>query len=155
MWIDNPENEVEEFINKFMMQDNEDDCEVLHKKFRAGYCYYFAHILKIAFDRGLVCWTAPFGHFVWVDADCRSSELTVTKALECNAYDIEGRYYMDTNECFYLVPECYIGSLRYDFLHSKVSKPASRDDIIGAIKLYCLDTGEQYISEIEEFLSRS
>lgn len=43
---------------------NGDEYEILRSTFRNGYCYYFARILKTAFNRGEVCWAAPFGHFV-------------------------------------------------------------------------------------------
>lgn len=37
--------------------------------FSNGYCYYFACMLKAAFDRGDVCWHNGYGHIVWVDTN--------------------------------------------------------------------------------------
>lgn len=90
-----------EFIHDFLTHQGSDKAEILRSQFRAGYCYYFAHILKTAFKRGSVCWAAPFGHFVWKDEDGIS-------------YDVEGLY---TGEYKKLIPEYYLGSAVQDFLH--------------------------------------
>lgn len=79
----------------------EDSYETIRSTFRAGYCYYFAHMLKLAFDRGCVCWTAPFSHFVWVDEDGMP-------------YDIEGVY---SGEADYLIPEEYLEDTIWTFKH--------------------------------------
>ena len=75
---------VLEFIAEFSNRGSpdvrvEDSYEAIRSTFRAGYCYYFAHMLKLAFGRGCVCWAAPFSHIVWVDTDGMP-------------YDIEGVY---------------------------------------------------------------
>ena len=44
-----------------------------------GYCFYFASMLKVAFNRGEIYIVAPFGHVVWRDTDDRY-------------YDIDGEY---------------------------------------------------------------
>ena len=49
--------QVLSFINDF----REDD-KSIRQKFCAGYCYYFAVMLKDAFHRGEICWCAPLGH---------------------------------------------------------------------------------------------
>lgn len=43
------------------------DTEAVYSLFAAGYCYYFAAMLRIAFKRGTICHAYPFGHIVWVD----------------------------------------------------------------------------------------
>lgn len=43
------------------------DHEIIWQTFTAGYCYYFAVMLKDAFQRGEICWCAPYGHICWVD----------------------------------------------------------------------------------------
>ena len=43
------------------------DAESTRLLFRTGYCYYFAVMLKDAFNRGKVCAAYPISHFVWVD----------------------------------------------------------------------------------------
>lgn len=75
--------------------------ELLRSQFRAGYCYYFAVMLQAAFERGTICWCAPYGHMVWVD------ENNV-------AYDIEG---INTSDCTYYIPISYLGDTLLDFLH--------------------------------------
>ena len=41
------------------------DHEIIWQTFTAGYCYYFAVMLKDAFQRGEICWCAPYGHICW------------------------------------------------------------------------------------------
>lgn len=75
--------------------------EMIRSTFRAGYCYYFANMLKLAFNRGMVCWCAPYGHFCWVD--------------ENNIpYDIEGVYDNCDTE---LIPAEMLGDMIKDFFH--------------------------------------
>ena len=62
--------QVLHFIYDFRtMQKSEAAEEAIYTQFESGYCYYFAHMLKLAFKRGEVCWAAPYGHMVWVDDD--------------------------------------------------------------------------------------
>lgn len=87
---------IDNFYNSF--RGNQ---EHLRSLFRSGYCWHFAHVLKSTFNRGEVCWTAPFGHFVWLDIDNIP-------------YDIEGIYFGDAE---YFVPEKYLGDTIKDFQH--------------------------------------
>lgn len=116
------DNEVLRFIDRFYRNvgDNPDSQEILRHQFRSGYCYYFAHILKIAFGRGEVCWCAPFGHFCWVDDD------------GC-PYDCEGYYY---GEVDYLIPEYFLGEALNDFLHTDKVFNASKEDIDSIVEKY-------------------
>lgn len=101
-WDKNP---VLIFINKFYNHNgnSEEAQEILRRQFHAGYCYYFAHILKTAFNRGEVCWCSGLGHMVWVDTDG-------------TPYDIEG---INNSECEYYIPEKYLGDYIEDFKHIK------------------------------------
>ena len=113
--------EVTDFIIDILMHNGMDTTECTRRLFRNGYYYYFAHMLKTAFQRGTVCWTAPFGHFVWKDDNGI-------------AYDIEGVY---QGEALYLIPETYMGKSINDFLHRKTkSFNATPDDIEKIIKNY-------------------
>lgn len=60
------------FINQFKTLFKEltisETCAV-EKVFRNGYCYYFAIMLKDAFNRGEVCMTYDHKHVVWIDDD--------------------------------------------------------------------------------------
>ena len=116
------DNEVLRFITRFYSNvgSNSDNQEILRQQFRGGYCYYFAHMLKLAFSRGEVCWCAPFGHFCWVDTDRKP-------------YDCEGYYY---GEADYLIPEHYLGEALNDFLHTDKVFNASEEDINNIIKKY-------------------
>ncbi len=92
--------EVLEFIWNFLHFQGISATDVIHHQFRNGYCWHFAHILKSTFQRGTVCWAAPFGHFVWRD----ESEVP---------YDIEGVYLGEAEE---FIPEEYLGRHIQDFL---------------------------------------
>lgn len=84
-------NEVNQFISNFYNLNFANDTkgkEVLRKQFMAGYCYYFAHLLMTAFERGECCYCKDRGHFVWQDIDG-------------NCWDIEGLYISDCD----LIPE--------------------------------------------------
>lgn len=74
---------------------------VLHQTFRHGYCYYFAHMLKMAFGRGEVCLAASEDHFVWKDE----------KGVK---YDIDGVY---TGDSTLFIPESYLGNTVNAFMH--------------------------------------
>lgn len=142
-WIQNITNNVEKFIDEFMggQHGSNRTQEILRSKFINGYCYYFAHMLKIAFNRGTVCWAAPFGHFVWLDTNDK-------------AYDIEGLYDLEGNEGFYLIPEKYLKKYIHDFLHteeSKNHKSASKKDLIKIVQKYCHDYNIEYDSSIEDW----
>lgn len=52
----------------------------LYEVFVNGYCFYFANMLREAFNGGDVCWSVGRGHVVWVD----DNDV---------AYDISGVYY--------------------------------------------------------------
>lgn len=68
--------------------------------FSNGYCYYFAHMLQTAFQKGEVCWAAPFGHIIWQYNNIE--------------YDIEGVY---AGEATMFIPELFIGNTIDDFKH--------------------------------------
>ena len=155
LWIENPTTEPEHFINTFMGGDlgHPDEQESLREKFRCGYCYYFAHMLQTAFNRGTVCWAAPFGHFVWVDED---ADKYATDYDKIKVYDIEGKYNPKDHDTFYLIPEKYLGEHVRDFLHTPESrkfKGSSKTDLINIIKNYCNDSQEEYFDEIEDYFS--
>ena len=100
--------------------------ESIRSTFRAGYCYYFAHMLREAFNRGTVCWAAPYGHIVWVDTDG-------------NSYDIEG---VNFSDCQYYIPCSYIGGHVDDFKRVPgVTFNASREFLESIIKKYEEDNG--------------
>lgn len=121
-------NPVLKFIDKFYAHagTDPDKQEVLRYQFRAGYCYYFAVMLKAAFKRGEVCWCAPFGHFCWVDID------------GC-PYDVEGVY---LGEADYFIPENYLGDAINDFLHTGVKYCATKKEINQIIANYLAHTEE-------------
>lgn len=62
--------DVANFISKFINYTGfVDDLGLLQTIFTNGYCYYFAVMLKAAFERGEVCLCYPYGHICWVDDD--------------------------------------------------------------------------------------
>ena len=146
-WIHDPTTEPEKFINTFMLHASGDDpdisdiiCERIRSHFRSGYCWHFASILQSVFNRGKICWAAPFSHFVWLDDDGI-------------AYDIEGRY---NGEAYQLIPAEYLGSIVECFKHisekrDKETVPYDKDILIDVIKDYCKNTGMVYDPDVEEY----
>ena len=115
------------FIVDFLFHCGIDNVETLRYTFHSGYCLYFARMLKDAFNRGEVCWAAPFGHFVWKDENgvC---------------YDVEG---VTISEAEYFIPESYLGDAIKDFLHVRwVGNDTSAEEIQQIISKYKEDRGE-------------
>ena len=52
-------------ITNFPDRDGKSGEQIDHL-FSAGYCYYFANMLKTAFG-GQLCWAQDRGHIVWAD----------------------------------------------------------------------------------------
>ena len=98
-------------------------------------------MLKDVFNRGQVCWAAPFGHMVWVDENG-------------TPYDIEGKY---QGEAFYFIPEDMCGDSIIGFKHcdlfDKQIHPISKPELISLIKKYCEETGEEYNERVELFMT--
>ena len=78
--------------------------------FCAGYCYYFANMLKLAFG-GKVCWVEDRSHIVWADCDenCSWEELQ-----NATVYDITGIF--DDYERIW--PVEYLGDTIVSFMHN-------------------------------------
>lgn len=135
--------EVENFINKFMLNiaKTAEELEILRRQFRSGYCWYFAHMLKDAFNRGTVVLAAPFGHICWQDENKM-------------VYDIEGEY---TGEASYFIPEefaekVFPGSM-LDFKHIKDDYlPLSKSQCISLMKIYCAAESIKYSKLAEKYL---
>ena len=70
---DNNSEEVFNFINRFIQKAEVCGIEYgpLRNLFMGEYCFYFASMLKAAFNRGEIYIAAPFGHVVWRDTDDR------------------------------------------------------------------------------------
>lgn len=71
--------QVIDFIANFLYA-NESISDSVYELFASKYCYYFAVMLKEAFDRGDICWHRNHGHIVWRD-------------INGIAYDIGGVFY--------------------------------------------------------------
>lgn len=138
--------EVLDFIDRFIDYDESKfETDVIRKKFRCGYCYYFANMLKLAFGRGNVCWAAPFSHVVWVDTDN-------------TPYDIEGEY---VGEALYFIPETFLKDISMTdkainiidcFKHTTLDvKLPTKSDIRTIIRKYCNLYKLKYDSEYVDF----
>lgn len=126
---DGGNNQVLQFIYDILLHNGQQTSECTRNLFRNGYCYYFAHMLQTAFQRGTVCWAAPFGHFVWLD----------TSGVP---YDIEGIY---KGEAIELIPESYLGEAINDFRHiQNISYNATTKDIDAIIERYQKDKPSKY-----------
>lgn len=98
--------------------------DTIYTFFHSGYCYYFAVMLKEAFQRGQVCWCAPYGHMCWLDDNGI-------------AYDIGG---ICDSECEFYIPVSYINEGLSDFLHIPGKTfNASKEYISQAIEKYKTD----------------
>lgn len=105
--------EVIKFIANVLYHQGPENTEIIRSLFRAGYCYYFAQMLKDAFDRGTVCLAYPFGHIVWEDDNGI-------------AYDIEGVY----KEYERLIPISKMGRGIRDFKHVEGEESGLSDTAI-------------------------
>lgn len=101
---------IDNFTTLFGML-HPDETEAISKVFSNGYCYYFAHMLKVAFDgRGEIYMTSDDRHIVWV--------------LNNVAYDINGVYRTYSrsanNDNFYngeLIPIAMLPNYMESFKH--------------------------------------
>ena len=92
------------FILGFLSHEGDKMYEALQHLFRSGYCYYFANLLKLAFDRGQICLAYPYGHIIWLDGSDETRDI---------AYDAEGV----CQEYEHLIPVAYLGDTVQDFMH--------------------------------------
>lgn len=123
--------EVLNFIENFLAHQNKDEAEsILKDQFNAGYCYYFAVILKAAFNRGQICWCAPFGHMCWLDTDGIP-------------YDIYG---ICISEADYFIPISYLGDCLNDFLHIGYPHCTTQQEMQQIIRNYLEDKEKNYES---------
>lgn len=153
-WIPDPKNEVEEFIDRFMLHSAEkfttndkitdkqyDTMQLVRSHYKNGYCWHFAHMLKDTFERGEVCWAAPRPHTVWVDTDG-------------TPYDIEGHFYDDS--VAYFIPEKYLGKFKNCFKHISNEKDSAqimyKKDIIRVMKKYCIYKHIKYDTSKESYI---
>lgn len=95
--------EVIEFIVNFKCKNGANAIEHIEETFGNGYCYYFALMLKEAFQRGELKWHRNHSHIVWMDTNGTS-------------YDIYGpfEYYNNDDE---LVSINVLGDMIKDFKH--------------------------------------
>lgn len=116
--------EVLDFINNF--KNHSSVPYYIERLFRSGYCYYFAEILKSAFNRGELCWCAPLGHIIWMDIDGIP-------------YDIEG---INQSDCLAYIPIKYMGDAINDFKRTDKCFNASKNDIIEIMQKYYKDNNK-------------
>lgn len=130
----NANKDVIKFILDFNWSNGDSEImqEAIRHTFRAGYCYYFAVMLKTAFNRGEVCWCAPYGHICWVDVDGIP-------------YDVEG---VCESDCDHYIPISFIKEGLIDFLHVPGKE-------FGASKEYINEAIERYKTEVLENLENT
>lgn len=104
--------EVIKFIDEVSCFPDRDGhvSENIDHLFCAGYCYYFANMLKLAFG-GRVIWVHDRGHIAWADCPEDASFEELQKAV---VYDITGIY--DDYERVW--PIEYLGDLVVDYMHN-------------------------------------
>lgn len=71
---------VLEFIFRTVYHLGAENARCIESLFMGGYCYYFAVMLKTAFNRGMLCWNGS-SHIVWLDGN---------SVLNDVAYDARG-----------------------------------------------------------------
>lgn len=127
--------EVLNFIENFLgHQKSFEADEILKNQFNAGYCYYFAVMLKAAFNRGEVCCCVPYGHMCWVDDDN-------------TPYDIYG---ICTSEADYFIPVSYLGNCLNDFLHIDQPHYTTQKEIDEIIQRYLEDQHFSYECDVDK-----
>ena len=136
------ESEVLEFIEAYRTcfgDFSNDAAETVRRLHRNGFCWHFAQMLKATFDRGEVCWAAPFAHMIWLDNDG-------------TPYDIEGIY---DGEAFYFIPESYIRRWIPQFKHIPgiSGRYSTKLELIHAVERYCHDQRMAYDPAIEPWFS--
>lgn len=111
----NADKTVLEFISNFLTSNvwHPDHYTGKEEVFRNGYCWYFAHMLQLAFECGEVCWCAPYAHFVWMKDGI--------------AYDVDGVNEYLSN--YHIIPEEYAKEIIDDFKHI----PGRKDIINGSL----------------------
>lgn len=87
--------------------------------FCAGYCYYFAHMLEMAFG-GKVCWIQDRGHIAWADCD---KDCTLEQLQNAIVYDITG--IVDDYERVW--PIEYLGNTIVNYMHNGKELHLSQD----------------------------
>lgn len=103
---------------------SKDESDAIPTLFSAGYCYYFAVILKEAFKRGSICQAWPFSHIVWVDEDD-------------TPYDIYG---VNQGEYVELVPVDRYGESLNAFRHvpgEYIPTEKTQKETVNAIRAQC------------------
>lgn len=123
---DNNSEEVMNFINTFIGFSIccGNDEENIRKIFMRGYCYYFAEMLKAAFDCGEVYICAPYGHVVWRDVDNRF-------------YDFDGEYKNDEVTFVPVTdPDSFIGDFKRLADNEQDKEGATKEDIQHMIEKY-------------------
>lgn len=96
-------------VNCFPDRDGKENDSIDHL-FCAGYCYYFANMLKIAFG-GRICYAQDRGHIVWVDCD---EDVSFEELQKACAYDITGVF----DDYERLWPVEYLGDIIVDYMHN-------------------------------------
>lgn len=150
-WITNPKTDVEHWINKFFEHqvlgiynetygiDKSDIAEGIHSHYRSGYCYFFAHMLKAAFNRGQVCWAVPTSHVCFMDEDGI-------------VYDCDGKY---SGEAYDMIPEKYCGNILEGYKHLPgYNHFVTREEIIEVVSNYAKEMNypDSYCNDIAEML---
>lgn len=117
--------DVLRFIANFRYMQGPENEEVIRRQFAAGYCYYFASMLKTAFNRGSLVFLYYLGHIGWEDTD------------GC-VYDINGfnKTYED------IVPISELGAGITDFKHLPTASPRLTDRKISQHLAYCVKNKE-------------
>lgn len=75
---------VLEFIIDARLSQGKENEDAIRSFFTAGYCYYFAVMLREAFQSGTICYVADKAHIVFVDGIDLDNDY---------AYDIDGVFF--------------------------------------------------------------
>lgn len=121
--------QVLQFIADMKFRCGNENASIIEKLFSAGYCWYFAHILKLAFERGQVCYAYYENHFVWLDGISEVDDV---------AYDIHG-----VNKCWgHLIPEELLGNGIWDFKHVANMQSGMEDQEIISLLIELIENGQ-------------
>ena len=122
--------DIIEFIANVLYHSGTEHSETIRRLYHCGYCYYFALMLKDAFNRGTICYAYYEGHIVWLDG---------TDASKDFAYDIDG-----VSKCWeYLIPIDKLGTGILDFKHIPHVQSEMTDTEIDKLLVNIIET-KQY-----------
>lgn len=99
----------------------------------------YSVILKLAFERGVACWVAPFNHVVWLDIN--GTVYDVCGKCDYGGFNEKGVYLIPIDECVEIQPKFkdlfkQLGENECDAL--------TKEGLVDVIKTWCSKHDVEY-----------